>query len=125
MRRALFWVLGLAIAAGGSSVGFGQAAPFQYNWQPEEPQGPYTQTWHDGFRAGASAANADMEKKLQQHDNSMQLDPGRHATYQHPDLAPIASEEFQAGFAFAYQEVVDHRYYRGGEHNPADSGRHY
>lgn len=123
MKKAIPWVLGLAIAAGSATVGFAQA-PFAYNWVPEEPQGPYTQTWHDGFRAGATAANADIQQKIQA-DKKLQLDPGRHAMYRHPDLAPIESEEFQAGFSFAYQEVVDHRYYRGGEHNPDDSGRHY
>jgi hypothetical protein len=123
MKKAIPWALGLVIAAGSATMCRAQA-PFAYNWQPEEPQGAYTQTWHDGFRAGATAANADIAQKLQSRKN-LQLDPDRHTMYTHPDLAPIASEEFQAGFAFAYQEVVDHRYYRGGEHNPADAGRHY
>jgi hypothetical protein len=71
-------------------------------WSPEEPQGYYTQTWHDGFRAGEVAANHDMSA-------DRRPDLNRHADYRNPDLGPISDEEFQEGFRFAYQSVVDFR----------------
>jgi DNA-binding transcriptional LysR family regulator len=76
--------------------------PPPYPWQPEEPQqGYWTQTWHDGFRAGATAANQDVRAKLPP-------DPERHAHYSKPDLAPVASEEYRAGFVAAYNLVQQH-----------------
>lgn len=103
--KAILWSLGLLVA-GVPAIAAAQSAPapaLKYPWQPQEPQGYYTQTWHDGFRAGAAAANLDLEKKIKP-------DIARHTTYRNPDLAPVASEDFQAGFAYAYQTVVAHRY---------------
>ena len=67
--------------------------------------GIYTQTWHDGFRAGEDAANHDMSAKSPP-------DLGRHADYRDPDLGPISREQFREGFRFAYQAVVDFRLHR-------------
>ena len=36
-------------------------------------------------------------------------DLNRHAGYRNPDIGPISDEEFQDGFRFAYQAVVDFR----------------
>lgn len=104
--KGILWLLGLLLAAALPAMAGAQSAPapaLKYPWQPQEPQGTYTQTWHDGFRAGATAANQDIDQRVKPN-------PERHATYSHPDLAPIASEQFQAGFDYAYHAVVDHRF---------------
>jgi hypothetical protein len=97
----------LVTALAGSPVFAAQTTAAQTNhdkpfpWQPEEPQGYWTQTWHDGFRAGATAANADVHDELPP-------DPERHAQYSQPDLAPMANEDFRDGFQAAYELVRDH-----------------
>lgn len=70
-------------------------------WQPEEPQGHWSQTWHDGFRAGASAANRDAQDEVP-------LDLARHELYRRPDLAPMASEDFREGYEAAFNQVREH-----------------
>ena len=72
-----------------------------YPWQPEEPQGHWSQTWHDGFRAGASAANRDA------HDE-VPLNLSNHQQFRRPDLAPVASQDFRDGYQAAYDMVRDH-----------------
>lgn len=108
LRKGILWSLGLALAAAVPAIAAAQSAhapapALKYPWQPEEPQGHYTQTWHDGFRTGATAANQDLNSKVRP-------DLNRHVTYDHPDLAPVASEDFREGFAYAYQAVVAHRF---------------
>lgn len=111
--RLLPWLLGVLISAAFTAVAAGQQ--LKYPWQPEEPQGYQNQTWHDGFRAGATAANLDLGKKLAP-------DLNRHPGYRTPDLAPVAGEEFRAGFEYAYQAVVDHRFSPGAGYVPHYSG---
>lgn len=96
----------LAVILAGARVLAQQAAPPQRPqapnpWQPEEPQGHWSQTWHDGFRAGASAANRDA------HDE-VPLSLAKHQQYRHPDLAPMASEDFRDGFEAAFNRVREH-----------------
>lgn len=70
-------------------------------WQPEEPQGYWSQTWHDGFRAGADAANQNVRA-------GQPSNPARSDQFSHPDLAPMAREDFREGFSDGYQAVYDH-----------------
>lgn len=119
-RRGTFCFAGLLAAAALPAIAIAQSAPppaLKYPWQPEEPQGSYTQSWHDGFRAGATAANQDLEQKVK-------AAPDRHSDYSHPDLAPVASQDFQAGFAYAYNAVVAHRFNPAAGHVPHDSGNY-
>lgn len=105
-RKGVLLSAGLLLVPAVPAIAVAQSAPapaLKYVWQPQEPQGYYPQTWHDGFRAGATAANQDIDQKVK-------ADPKRHGDYSHPDLAPVASEDFQAGFAYAYQAVVAHRF---------------
>jgi hypothetical protein len=98
--KTVAWLL-VAILAGTPAFA-GQARPDPPNpWQPEEPQGYWSQTWHDGFRAGATAANADVRAELAP-------DPDRHRLYRQPDLAPMAGEDFRDGYLAAYKLVRDH-----------------
>ncbi len=103
MKRSIALGFALVMAAAGSSLAVAQASPWP--WFPEEPQGIYTQTWHDGFRAGGVAANRDITAKLLPELN-------RHPEYRKPDLSPIAAGDFRDGFRFAYQAVVDLRLHR-------------
>jgi hypothetical protein len=112
-RNAIAWGFALVMAGAASASAIGQASPWP--WSPEEPQGYYTQTWHNGFRAGEDAANHDMTA------NSTP-DLGRHAQYQNPDLGPISTEQFQDGFQFAYQAVVEFRLHRAANPNGAEYG---
>lgn len=112
-RKAMAWGFALAMAAAASTPAVAQASPWP--WSPEEPQGYYSQTWHDGFRAGEDAANHDMTA------NSTP-DLGRHADYRKPDLGPISDEQFREGFRFAYQAVVDFRLYHVANPNRAVYG---
>ncbi len=114
-RKAISWGFALAMAAAASGPAVAQVSPSPWLWSPEEPQGYYSQTWHDGFRAGEVAANLDMNAK-----NAPDL--SRHADYRHPDLGPISDEQFQDGFRFAYQAVVDFRLHRVANPNTAVYG---
>lgn len=92
----------VALALAGSSAFAQQTKPKPPNpWQPEEPQGHWSQTWHDGFRAGAAAANADAHAERP-------LDISQHREYRRPDLAPMAREDFRDGYQEAYDLVRDH-----------------
>jgi len=102
MRTPGAIVLGLASVLFFAASAGAAIKPSPWPWFPEEPQGYYTQTWHDGFRAGEIAANQDMTEKILP-------DLNRHAGYRNPDIGPISDEEFQDGFRFAYQAVVDFR----------------
>jgi hypothetical protein len=108
VRNALAWGLGLAMASATAASAVAQASPWP--WSPQEPQGSFTQTWHNGFRAGEDAANQDLNTKTSP-------DLGRHSDYRNPDLAPVATEEFQEGFRFAYQAVVDFRLHHVSDPN--------
>jgi len=108
--KAIIAGLGLVVTALAAAPGFAQASP--YPWSPQEPQGSYSQTWHNGFRAGEDAANRDLTAKF-----SPAL--SRHADYRQPDLAPIAAEQFREGFRFAYQAVVDYRLHHVANANSA------
>ncbi len=112
-RKAMAWGFALAMAAAASTPAVAQASPWP--WSPEEPQGYYTQTWHNGFRAGEDAANHDMTA------NST-ADLSRHAQYRNPDLGPISTEQFREGFQFAYQAVVDFRLHHVANPNRAVYG---
>lgn len=106
VRTIILWSLGMALPAVLPGIAAAQSAPkpaLQYPWQPEEPQGAYPQAWHDGFRAGATAANQDLDQRVK-------ASPDRHSSFTHPDLAPVASDDFQAGFTYAYEAVVQHRF---------------
>lgn len=100
---------GLLIVALGGVPAFTQQSPQATQnrpeppnpWQPEEPQGYWSQTWHDGFRAGASAANRDA------HDE-VPLDLARHQQYRLPDLAPMATQDFRDGYQAAFNLVREH-----------------
>ena len=119
-RRGILWSVGLLAAAGLPAIAAAQSAPapaLKYPWQPEEPQGYYTQSWHDGFRAGATAANQDLDQKVK-------ADPDRHRDYTHPDLPPVAGEDFQAGFDYAYRAVVEHRFNPAAGQVPYYSGNY-
>lgn len=70
-------------------------------YPPEEPQGDYSQDWHDGFSAGRTAANDDVQAGLV-------AKPDRHKEYSRPNLGPMASEDFREGFRYAYQAVYSH-----------------
>jgi hypothetical protein len=112
-RKAMAWGFALAMAAAASTPAVAQASPWP--WSPEEPQGYYSQTWHDGFRAGEDNANHDMGA-------NRSPDLGRHADYRKPDLGPISDEQFREGFRFAYQAVVDFRLYHVANPNRAVYG---
>jgi len=99
-RKTIAWGFALAVAAATSATAVAQPSPWP--WSPEEPQGYYSQTWHDGFRAGEVAANRDMNA-------NRPPNLSRHADYRKPDLGPISDERFREGFRFAYQAVVDFR----------------
>ena len=105
-RRAVSWGLGCVLAAAANAVA--QASPWP--WSPQEPQGYFTQTWHNGFRAGEDAANHDLNAKFSP-------DLSRHAEYRNPDLAPVATEQFREGFRFAYQAVVNYRLHQAANPN--------
>jgi hypothetical protein len=113
-RKAIAWGFALAMAAAASAPAVAQQVS-PWPWSPEEPQGYYTQTWHNGFRAGEVAANRDMNAK-----STPEL--SRHADYRNPDLGPISDEVFQEGFRFAYQAVVDFRLYRTASPDSAAYG---
>lgn len=100
IQKAIVWGFAAAMAAATCAPAVAQPSPWL--WFPEEPQGYYTQTWHDGFRAGEVAANQDMSAKSQP-------DLSRHADYRNPNLGPISDELFREGFRFAYDAVVDFR----------------
>jgi len=112
VRSAVTWGLGLAMAAATASA-VAQASPWP--WSPQEPQGTFTQTWHNGFRAGEDAANRDLDTKTPP-------DLSRHAGYRNPDLAPVATEEFQEGYRYAYQAVVNYRLHHvsNPDNSPSD-----
>jgi hypothetical protein len=112
-RKAMAWGFALAMAAAASTPAVAQASPWP--WSPEEPQGYYSQTWHDGFRAGEDTANHDMSA-------NRSPDLCRHADYRKPDLGPISDEQFREGFRFAYQAVVDFRLYHVANPNRAVYG---
>ena len=113
-RKVNAWGFALAVVAASASA-VAQASPTPWPWCPEEPQGSYEQTWHDGFRAGEIAANQDMSAKSPP-------DLNRHADYRRPDLGPISDEQFREGFRFAYQAVVDFRLYHVADPNSAVFG---
>jgi len=115
-RNAIAWGFALALAAAAApAVAQASPSPSPWPWSPEEPQGYYTQTWHNGFRAGEVAANQDMDAKLLP-------DLRRHADYRKPDLGPISDESFQEGFRFAYQAVADFRLHQIPNQNSAVDG---
>jgi len=58
-------VLGLASVLFFAASAGAAIKPSPWPWFPEEPQGYYTQIWHDGFRAGEIAANQDMTEKIE------------------------------------------------------------
>lgn len=102
VSRKCAWMFVLALAAGPPVAIQAQQSPPPPNpWQPEEPQGHWSQTWHDGFRAGVAAANQDVRAKLRP-------DPTRHAQFNKPGLGPMESEDFRDGFQYAYSLVCDH-----------------
>lgn len=112
------WVLAVILLAGCAALARAQQAS-PWLWVPEEPQAYFTQTWHDGFRAGGTAANQDinhdLEAKQQPNPN-----PSRHTDFRRPDLAPVEASQFQEGYRYAYQSVVDHRLYHVSNPNPPD-----
>jgi hypothetical protein len=97
-------LLGLALVGVPSASVYAQEQeqkqPF-HAYPPEEPQGSYPQTWHDGFNSGRDAANHDVEA-------GVPAKPARHKEYSHPNLAPVASEDFREGFRVGYEAVYDH-----------------
>jgi hypothetical protein len=99
-RSAIAWGFGLTMTVAAAATALAQASP--WSWSPQEPQGSYSQTWHNGFRAGEVAANHDLIAKGIP-------DLSDHADYRNPDLAPVATEQFREGYRFAYQAVVDFR----------------
>ena len=112
------WILALALAAGCSALANAQQAS-PWLWAPEEPQGYLTQTWHDGFRAGETAANQDLNHDLEAKQQP-KPDMNRHTDYRSPDLAPVEAEQYQEGFRYAYESVVDHRLNHVSNPNPPD-----
>jgi hypothetical protein len=103
-HKALPWLFAMALAVGPAVAIHAQQSQQKEPpnpWWPVEPQGPWSQTWHDGFRAGADAANADVKAKRAP-------DPDRHAQFKQPDLGPMASEDFRDGFRYAYSLVSAH-----------------
>ena len=103
-QKSLPWIFALALAAGPALAIHAQQSQQKEPpnpWWPVEPQGQWSQTWHDGFRAGADAANADV--KAQRPSN-----PASHAQFNKPDLGPMASEDFRDGFQYGYNLVSAH-----------------
>jgi hypothetical protein len=113
-RKAIVWGSALAMGAAAFAPAVAQESPWP--WSPEEPQGYYAQTWHDGFRAGEDAANHDLSANRPPW-------PGRHAGYRNPDLGPISDEQFREGFRFAYKAVVNFRLYHVA--NPSSAAYGY
>jgi hypothetical protein len=98
--KSLALVFGLALAGISAAAVHAQQQP-PNPWQPEEPQGYWSQTWHDGFRAGADAANQNVRA-------GQPPSPARSDQFSHPDRAPMAREDFREGFSDGYQAVYDH-----------------
>lgn len=101
--KAVVLLLGLALVGVPSLTLHAQQQEKQpfHAYPPEEPQGDYSQTWHDGFSAGRTAANDDVQAGLV-------AKPDRHKEFNRPDLGPMASEDFRQGFRYAYQAVYSH-----------------
>lgn len=102
-RKVLVLLLGLTLVGVLSAAIYAQQPsdkPFNA-YAPEEPQGSYSQTWHEGFHIGVNAANDDVK-------DGLPARPSRHKEFARPDLAPMATEDFQEGFRYGYQAVYEH-----------------
>jgi hypothetical protein len=102
-RKAAVLLLGLSLVGVPSTAIYAQQVTDKtfYAFAPEEPQGSWSQTWHDGFHVGVNAANDDVRGGLASR-------PSRHKDFSRPNLAPMASEDYREGFNYGYQAVYDH-----------------
>jgi hypothetical protein len=94
-------VLGLALSGGTVLAVHAQEGPPGRYWNPDEPQGNWSQAWHSGFHDGIEAAHHDI-------DAHRPPDPDRHDKFRHPDLPRDERGEFREGFRRGYQMVYDH-----------------
>jgi hypothetical protein len=70
-------------------------------WEPQEPQGNWSQTWHTGFHEGVEAARHDVQA-------GQPPDPNRDERFRHPDAPPDQRRDFREGFRRGYQMFYDH-----------------
>ena len=98
-RTAIAWIIGLTLASGPVTMA---AIAQEGQWEPVEPQGQWSQAWHQGFHEGVDAARHDL-------DAGRHPDPEHHEKFRHPDVGPELRHDFREGFRHGYNMVVEHR----------------
>lgn len=98
-RTAIAWIIGLTLASGPVTMA---AMAQEGQWEPVEPQGQWSDAWHQGFHAGVDAARHDL-------DAGRQPDPEHHPRFRHPDVPPPMRHDFREGFRRGYHMVVEYR----------------
>lgn len=104
-RTALALVLGIALTGGTGLAVLAQGPPPPGAWEPQEPQGSWSNAWHSGFHDGIDAARHDV-------DAGRPPDPRRHDKFRHPDLPRDQRDDFREGFRRGYHMVYEHREHR-------------
>ena len=93
--KAVSWVLGLALAAGPAMIATAQEG----QWEPVEPQGQWSDAWHQGFHEGVEAARHDLY-------NRRHADMDDHQQFKHPDVPHDMRRDFREGFRRGYNMVM-------------------
>lgn len=105
-KTAMVLLLGAALAGPAGLVVYAQEGP-PGAWQPQEPQGNWSEVWHRGFHAGVDAARHDI-------DAGRPPDPRRHEEFRHPhDMPPDQRHDFREGFRRGYRMVYEHHGHGG------------
>jgi|SRR5579875_973636 len=97
IAKPTVWILGLALLSGPAFI-----AVYAQDWEPQEPQGSWSNAWHSGFRDGVDAARHDI-------DAHRPPDPDHHDKFRHPDLPRDQRHDFREGFRRGYRMVYDHQ----------------
>lgn len=102
--KAITWALGLALAAGPVMIPTIATAQ-EGQWEPQEPQGQWSDAWHHGFHEGAEAARRDLRE-------NRRTDMDDHDQYRHPNVPREMRRDFREGFARGYHMVMEHNMHR-------------
>jgi hypothetical protein len=103
-RNPTMMLLGLALAGVPAMTAVAvaqQGPPPPGAWEPQEPQGNWSQAWHSGFHEGVEAARHDMQA-------GRQPDPDHHERFRHPDVPPDQRRDFREGFRRGYHMFIEH-----------------
>lgn len=104
-KTTLVLALGMALTGATGLAVYAQGPP-PGAWQPDEPQGNWSQAWHSGFHDGIEAARHDV-------DSGKPPDPRRHDNFRHPDLPRDQRNDFREGFRRGYRMFYEHHEHGG------------